>query len=454
MRKRSFTIDMTNGPLAGKILLFALPLMASSILQRLFNIADTIVVGRFAGSDALAAVGSCGSLVGMLVGFFIGFSLGVDVVIAQALGNRDLARTTRCVHTAIVFSLLCGFLLMAIGLLFAPQMLGLMNVPEEVIDAASIYLRIYFIGAPANLLYNFGAAILRSQGDTQRSLVILTVSGVLNVALNVVFVVFFHMDTAGVALATALSLYLSAFLVIRCLLREKGPLHLDLHLLKLDRFSAGQMIRVGLPSGLENSMYAIANVVIHSAINSFGATVIAAVSAADIIEELAVMPSSSVTQAMLTFTSQNYGARKYKRIDRILLLGTIYGTAFALLFGMLVVVFAHPLMSLFVPGDEAVIAEGIRKIRSICPFLFVGYILPFSNVLRGMDHPMIPTIVGLMGSLVFRLLYIAFIFPIFHTPTSLYVIWPISWLLIGITLGIFFIFIRKKEYSRLPEAGV
>ena len=451
MKKRSYTIDMINGPLAGKILLFALPLMASSILQRLFNLADTLVVGRFAGSDALAAVGSCSSLVSLLVGFFIGFSLGVDVVIAQALGNQDEERASRCVHTSILFSLLCGLFLAAIGLLFAPRMLGMMNVPEEVIDAASIYLRIYFLGAPANLLYNFGAAVLRSKGDTQRSLIILTLSGVLNVLLNLVFVICFHMDTAGVALATTLSLYLSAFLVVRCLLQEQGPLHLDLRKLVLDRHSAGQIVRVGLPSGLENSMYAIANVMIHSAINSFGSAVIAGVSTANTLEDLAVMPSAAVTQAMLTFTSQNYGARKYKRIDRVLTLGTLYATLFALICGFLVTVFAHPLLSLFVPGDEAVIREGITKIYSTCPFLFVGYILPYSNVLRGMGHPVIPTVVSLLGSFVFRLLYIAYIFPLFNTTVSLYVIWPISWLLIGIVLAFFYYPIRKKEFSALAE---
>ena len=453
MKKRNYTIDMINGPLAGKLLLFALPLMASSILQRLFNIADTMVVGRFAGSNSLAAVGSCSSLVGLLVGFFIGFSLGVDVVIAQALGNQDAERASSCVHTSIVFSLLCGFFLAAVGLFFAPQMLGMMNVPEEVIDAATVYLRIYFLGAPANLLYNFGAAVLRSQGDTQRSLVILTISGILNVVLNLIFVIVLHMDTAGVALATTLSLYLSAFLVVRCLLREQGALHLDLHRLTLDRHSAGQIVRIGLPSGLENSMYAIANVMIHSAINSFGATVIAGVSTASTIEDLAVMPSASVTQAMLTFTSQNYGARKYKRIDRILVLGTVYGTLFSLVFGMLITVFAHPLLSLFVPGHAAAIQEGITKISYTGPFLVLGYILPFSNVLRGMGHAVIPTVVTLLGSFVFRLLYIAFIFPLFNTTISLYVIWPISWLLIGITLAFFFFPIRKKEYSVLPEAA-
>ena len=449
MKRRSHSIDMLNGPLAGKILIFALPLMASSLIQQLFNTADTIIVGRFAGSEALAAVGSCGYLVNLFVTFFVGFSMGSNVAISQAFGANDLNSVRRSVHTSISFSLVCGVLMAILGYFFAPMLLRIMSVPDDIIDMASLYVRIYFLGSPASTAYNFGAAILRSQGDTKRPLYYLTATGVLNVVLNLIFVIVFHMTTDGVALATILSQYLSAFLVIRCLCRENGPLRLELRHLSMDRHIVGSIIRIGLPSGLENSLYCISNMTIQSAINSFGSAVIAGGSAASSINGLASIPHASVNQAILTFASQNYGAKQYKRVDRVVLLGFLYSTGISLLLTNLCVLFAEPLLSIYLGSEILAIQEGAIRMRTMYPFSFLAAIMgSMTCALRALGYSMIPMVVAIIGTCGLRVLWVIFVLPLFGTVTSLYIIWPISWAVTAITLGIFFLAIRRKVYEK------
>jgi len=448
MKSKQFSIDMVNGPLAGKILLFAMPLMASTLIQQLFNTADTIVVGRFAGPQALAAVGSCSYLVNLFVMFFTGFSAGVDVTISRFFGAGNAEKVKNGVHTTIAFSLICGIVLGLLGYFFAPQLLGVMSVPEEIIDQAALYVRIYFLGSPASMLYNFGAALLRTQGDTKRPLHYLTISGVLNVILNLVFVIVFHMAADGVALATILSQYLSAFLVIRCLMRETGPLHFDPRQLSLNGRIISSIVRLGFPSGIENSLYCIANVTIQSAINAFGSAVIAGGSAASSINSLASIPHGAINQAILTFASQNYGARRYDRVDRVILLGFLFGTGISLLLTNLCVIFAEPLISIYVGADAAVILEGVIRMRTMYPFTFLAAIMgAMTNALRALGHSMVPMVVAVIGTCGLRVLWVIFVLPLFGTPPALYIVWPISWGITAITLAVFFFAVRKKSYS-------
>ena len=355
-QRRGYRIDMVNGPLAGKILFFALPLMASSLLQLLFNAADIVVVGRFVGKEALAAVGSNGSLVNLLVNLFMGFSVGANVVVAQDLGGGREEDVRKSVHTAITLSLLSGLALTLIGATLARQLLELISSPEDVIDLATVYLRIYFFGMPANMLYNFGAAILRSQGDTQRPLYYLTIAGVVNVLLNLFFVVVLQISVAGVALATIISQYISAGLVLLCMLHEPGALHLDLRSLGIDKDVVRRICRVGLPAGFQGIVFSLSNVVIQGSINSFNSTaIVAGSSAASNIEGFVYVCPSSFYQAALTFTSQNYGAGKCGRVDRILLLTQIYGMTSAAVLGLLAYGFGAPLASIYAPGEPEVI---------------------------------------------------------------------------------------------------
>ena len=279
VKKPGYSIDMVNGPLAGKLLLFALPLMLSSLLQLLFNAADVVVVGRYAGKEALAAVGSNGSLINLLVNLFIGFSVGANVVVARDLGAGREEDVGKSVHTSVTLSLISGVVLMAAGTILARQLLVWTASPAEVIGLATVYLRIYFCGMPANMLYNFGAAILRAQGDTQRPLYFLTFAGVVNVLLNLLLVIGLRMDVAGVALATIIAQYISAFLVVRCMMREQGPLHLELKQLGLKKQVVLQILRVGLPAGFQGVVFSLSNVVIQSALNSFDDPVLVAGSA-------------------------------------------------------------------------------------------------------------------------------------------------------------------------------
>ena len=440
MSRQRHSIDMTHGPLAGKILLFALPLMATNVLHLMFNVADTIVVGRFAGTAALAAVGASSPLTSMFVGLFTGCSAGVDVAISHAIGAENTEEARRGVHTAVPLALLLGLILAAAGILFAEPLLLMTNAPADVLEPAAVYLRIYFLGAPANMVYSFSAALLRSQGDTKRPLVILTSAGVANVLMNLVFVVFFHMTTDGVALATILSQYISAALVLSCLLREQGLLRLEPGKIRIDRAIALRILRIGIPVGVENSLYSLGNVVVQSAVNGFGSTaIIAGSSTASNVDTIIATFSGSVNQAALTFIGQNYGARQYKRIDRTLLISCGYVLFLSLTLGNLANIFSYSIVSIWVPGEEAV----------ICPFLFtIALNGIFTSALRGLGYSIIPSIVSIFTTCGFRALWVALVLPHFGTPFSLYLVYPVGWGL-NAAISIFsFLLIRRKLYSK------
>ena len=421
--KNGYQMDMVHGPLAGKILLFALPLMFSSILQLLFNAADVVVVGRYAGEAALAAVGSTSSLINLLVTLFVGFSVGTNVVVARDLGAAR------------------------------PLLVWTASTPD-VIDLATLYLRIYFCGMPVNMLYNFGAAILRAQGDTRRPLYFLAIAGVTNVALNLLFVIVFQMSVAGVALATIISQAVSAFLVLGCLMRDQGPLHLDMKKLCIDKRIMIQIMRVGLPAGFQGIVFSLSNVVIQSSINSFGSTAIIAGSAASAnIEGFVYVAMNAFYQTDLTFTSQNYGAGECGRVDRSLILCQAYVVAAGLLLGVLAAVFGHPLAAIYAPGKEEVISHAILRLKYICiPYFLCGVMDVMVGVLRGLGHSIVPMIVSMVGACGVRLLWVATIFQTYHTPQMLYLSYPVSWLITGGVHVAFFLAVRKHAYRECARA--
>ena len=447
-------MDMVHGPLAGKILLFALPLMFSSILQLLFNAADVVVVGRYAGEAALAAVGSTSSLINLLVTLFVGFSVGTNVVVARDLGAGRPEQVRAGVHTAVAIALISGVLLTVLGLAAARPLLVWTASTPDVIDLATLYLRIYFCGMPLNMLYNFGAAILRAQGDTRRPLYFLAIAGVTNVALNLLFVIVFQMSVAGVALATIISQAVSAFLVLGCLMRDQGPLHLDMKKLCIDKRIMIQIMRVGLPAGFQGIVFSLSNVVIQSSINSFGSTAIIAGSAASAnIEGFVYVAMNAFYQTDLTFTSQNYGAGECGRVDRSLILCQAYVVAAGLLLGVLAAVFGHPLAAIYAPGKEEVISHAILRLKYICiPYFLCGVMDVMVGVLRGLGHSIVPMIVSMVGACGVRLLWVATIFQTYHTPQMLYLSYPVSWLITGGVHVAFFLAVRKHAYRECARA--
>lgn len=446
---QGYQIDMIHGPLAGKLLVFAIPLMLSSILQLLFNAADVIVVGRWSGSQSLAAVGSNTSLINLMVNLFVGFSVGTNVVVARDLGAGREEDVRDSVHTSIALSLISGVVLMGLGLLLSRQMLELMGSPEDVIGLAAVYLRIYFCGMPGNMLYNFGAAILRAQGDTKRPLYFLTAAGIINVILNLVFVIVFHMDVAGVALATIISQYVSAILVLLTLMRDKGPLRVDLRALRLDMKVVRRILQVGLPAGFQGMVFSISNVVIQSSINSFGSTVVAGSAASSNIEGFVYAGMNAFYQTALTFTSQNYGACECKRVDRIMGLCLLYSGLIGLVLGNLAYLFGYPLGSIYAPGQEEVIAQAVDRLSICCTTYFLcGLMDTQVGVLRGIGYSVVPMIVSLVGSCALRLLWVATIFQLNRTPEMLYLSYPVSWAITAATHFVFFLFIRKRAYAK------
>ena len=450
-QRRGYRIDMVNGPLAGKILFFALPLMASSLLQLLFNAADIVVVGRFVGKEALAAVGSNGSLVNLLVNLFMGFSVGANVVVAQDLGGGREEDVRKSVHTAITLSLLSGLALTLIGATLARQLLELISSPEDVIDLATVYLRIYFFGMPANMLYNFGAAILRSQGDTQRPLYYLTIAGVVNVLLNLFFVVVLQISVAGVALATIISQYISAGLVLLCMLHEPGALHLDLRSLGIDKDVVRRICRVGLPAGFQGIVFSLSNVVIQSSINSFNSTaIVAGSSTSSNIEGFVYTGMNAIYQTCLTFTSQNYGAGKCRRVDRTLLLCLGYVTAIGLALGNLAVFLGPQLASIYAPGEPEVVAQAVLRLQYVCSLYFLcGIMDTMVGVLRGLGYSVVPMVVSMVGACVTRLVWVATIFQVYRSPEVLYLSYPVSWTITLTVHILFFLFIRRHAYAKV-----
>ena len=429
-------MDMTEGPMLPKILSFSVPLILTGILQLLYNAADVIVVGNFAGHEALAAVSSTGSLINLLVNVFMGLSVGASVVIARSYGARDTAAMRRAEHTAMTVALFMGIGVGIMGFLLARPMLELMDSPADVIEGASLYVRIYFLGMPANMIYNFGAATLRAVGDTKRPMYYLMISGLVNVLLNLVLVILFHLDVAGVAIATVASQVVSMVLVLMCLLRSQGVIHLSLNECRVDGKSLKEIIRIGLPAGLQGSLFSISNVLIQSSVNSFGSMVVAGNGVASNLEGFVYTAMNAQHQADMTFASQNLGAGKYDRVRRTMwcCLGTV--TVIGLGMGLLMYRFGTPLMSLY-NSDPEVISNGMIRMAIIMPTYFLcGLMDVMVGQMRGIGYSITPMIVSLTGACLLRIVWIMTIFAADRTLYTLYISYPISW---GVTFAIHFI---------------
>ena len=440
------TMDMTQGPLLTQVLVFALPIMLSGILQLLFNAADTIVVGRFAGNEALAAVGSVGSLNNMIISLFIGLSVGANVLVARYTGSRNDRAVSDTVHTSVLLSLAGGVLLMIIGVALARPLLELMGSPEDVIDLAVLYVRIIFLGMPVQMLYNFCAAILRAVGDTQRPLYYLTIAGVVNVLLNLVFVILFHLSVAGVALATIISQAISALLVTRALLNMEGPTRLFLNRLRIHPGKLREIIRIGLPAGIQSSVFSLSNVVIQSSVNSFGSVVIAGNAASSNVGNFVYQAMNTFQQAITCFAGQNIGARKPRRIVSAMKVCMFWAVSFGLVLGMLSCVFGTQLLSLF-SADPAVIAAGMERQIIVCaPYFLCGMMDVMTGALRGIGYSLLPMIVSILGACAFRLFWVFTVFAAYPTLPCLMLSYPVSWLLTFSVLLVIFLVLWNRSF--------
>ena len=442
-----YTMDMCNGPLLKKIILFAIPLMLSGVLQLLFNAADVIVVGRFTGNEALAAVGSTSSLINLLINLFVGVSVGANVLLGKHIGARDEENASKTVHTAVTFALVVGIAMIFVGFFLSRPLLELMGTPEDVINLSVLYMRIYFVGMPAFMFYNFGVALLRAVGDTKHPLYFLTLAGIINVIFNLIFVIVFHMGVAGVALATIISEGISAFLVFLCLKGADGVLHLDHRSLSFHKDVAIQMMKIGLPAGLQGCIFSVSNVLIQSSVNSFGSIAMAGNTASANLEGFVYNAMNSLYQTSLSFTSQNIGAKKYKRVDKILIECLVIVMIVGIVMGGGAYLIGTSLLSIY-SSDPQVISYGLLRMSLICVSYFLcGMMDVFVGSLRGMGYSVMPMLVSLTGACLFRIVWI---FTIFATNRSLFVLYfsyPVSWALTATAHLICYMIVRKKVFK-------
>ena len=438
-------MDMTQGPIFAQTFFFALPIMLSGILQLLFNAADTIVVGRFAGNQALAAVGSVGALNNLIISLFIGLSIGTNVLVARYTGSRSDEAVSQTVHTSVLLSVIGGLVLTVIGVILAHPLLQLMGSPEDVIDLAVLYVRILFVGMPVQMLYNFCAAILRAVGDTKRPLYFLTIAGVINVVLNLIFVIPMRMSVAGVALATIISQAVSAVLVMRSLMGMEGPTRLYLRRLRIHPGKLREIIRIGLPAGIQSSVFSLSNVVIQSSVNSFGSVVIAGNAAAMNVGSFIYQAMNTFHQAVTCFASQNLGARKPRRIFAAMKASLIWVTITGVVLGAFSCVFGEPLLALY-SSDPAVIAAGMERQIIVCaPYFLAGIMEVMTGVLRGVGYSLLPMAVSILGVCVFRIIWVMTIFRAIPTLGCLMYSYPVSWLMTFITLVILFARVWRRH---------
>ncbi|MBQ5867994.1 MAG: MATE family efflux transporter [Lachnospiraceae bacterium] len=442
--KKSYEMDMCNGPILSKVLVYAFPLMLSGILQLLFNAADVIVVGRYAGSQSLAAVGSTSALINLLVNVFIGLSVGVNVLVAQYYGAKKEDDVNETVHTAVAISLVSGVFLVFVGFLLSRPLLELMGTPADVIDKSTIYMKFYFAGMPVIMLYNFGSAVLRAVGDTRRPLYYLTIAGVVNVLLTVFFVTQLNMDVAGVALATVLAQVISAGLVVRALMQSEGCLKLELKKLRIDKSKLKRIVRVGLPAGMQGAIFSISNVLIQSSVNSFGSIAMAGNTTAQNIEGFIYTAMNAVYQTNLSFTSQNYGGRKFSRLNRITLTCVGVVTVVGLVLGLSCYGAGEFLVGIY-SSDPEVVQYGLTRLSVFGMTYFIcGIMDTMVGAIRGLGYSILPMCVSLTGACAFRIVWIYTIFQWNRTLMTLYLSYPASWIVTTIAHVVCFIIIRKK----------
>ncbi len=444
-------IDMIHGPMAKKIIIFAIPLALSSMLQQLFNAADLAVVGRFASSQSMAAVGSNSAVISLLVSMFVGMSIGANVVLGNILGSGKRESVSDAVHTVFSVALIAGFSLLVLGIALARPVLRIMNVPEDIIDLAVLYLRIYFIGMPPIMLYNFGSAVLRSKGDSRRPFIALVSAGVLNVVLNVIFVAVFHLNVVGVALATVLSNFLSGGLTIRFLMTEKDEFRLYPKRISINKEYLVMILKIGIPAGMQGMVFSFSNVFIQSAINSFGSDCVAGIAAEQNLDFMSYCMVNAFANTCTTFTSQNYGAKNEERCKKVWRLSMGIGLIADISLILIIVLLSKPLLHLFT-DDPEVLKYSMIKVRYCLSLHFICCTYEVSaGALRGMNRSALPAIIAIVGTCAARLLYVILIFPMFNTPEALILVYPITWVITSFAMNTAYFSARRKMSLSWPK---
>ncbi len=447
---QSKTVSMTSGSLSKNIIRFSIPLVFSNILQVLFNMSDIAVVGRWAGSHALGSVGSCTIFVTLFTGQLIGMGSGINAITAQCIGARDTGRMRRVIHTSLLISLIYGVLLTGLGLLITDWMLGILGTKPELLDGAALYMKVYLLGMPALALYNYGNGVLSAEGDSKRPLYYLAAAGVVNIILNLIFVICFHLSVLGVALASVISQYLSAGLILLRMFRCEPDYRLRLKELRLHGAESRTVLMLGIPAGFQNAIFALANLFIQSAVNSFDTVMVEGNSAAANADALVYDMMAAIYVACTTFIGQNYGAGKRKRVLKSYLLCIAYAFAAAAVAGVLLLLFGRQFLSLFTT-DAAVVDAGMKRLRimafSYCVSAFMDCTIAAS---RGLGKTVIPTIVVILGSCVFRIFWVYTVFAHYHTILSLYILYPFSWIMTAAFEILYFRRVYRTELSVLP----
>ena len=453
LSKNKYEIDMCNGTIMDKLVSFAIPLMVSGILQLMFNAVDIIVVGRFSGSQALAAVGSTTALINVFTNLFIGVSLGANVLAARFYAAGKAKEMSETVHTSVTLALISGVAMAVVGLVFSRWALEVMGTPADVIDQSTLYMRIYFLGMPFFMLYNYGAAILRAVGDTRRPLMFLVVAGVTNAVLNMILVIVFHLGVAGVAIATIISQLISCILVLRCLYMTDSSYQLRFSRLCMKKFYLVQIFQVGIPAGVQSMVINISNALLQSSVNSFGSTAMAGYTAANNILGFLYASVNAVTQACMSFTSQNYGVGKYKRMDRVLLDCGILSFVIALVLGCGSYMLGGEILKIYTEDPE-VIRCGVEILSiTTVPYFLCGIMDLFPGALRGMGHSGVPMILSIIGTVGTRIVWIFWIFPQHRSLYTLFISYPASWFITIVLQVVCFVFVRRTVHGQLKGTG-
>lgn len=440
-------INMTEGPLLKKIIMYTLPIILTGILQLLFNAADLVVVGRYGSDTSVASVGATGAIINLITNLFIGLSIGAGVVVAHGLGAGRSEDVRKTVHTAIPTALVSGIVLTFIGIFGSRFFLELMGTPDDVINLSETYMKIYFIGITSSMVYNFGSAILRAGGDTKSPLIYLTVAGVINVILNLIFVIALKMDVAGVATATTVSQTVSALLILRALMKREDDCKLVLKNMRFYRRQIIRIIQIGIPAGIQGSLFSISNVIIQSSVNSFGSVIMSGNAAAGNIEGFVYMSMNSFSQTAINFTARNYGAGKMERLRKImwLCLGSVFVTGLTL--GVTARFFGENLLSIYIPNKPEDISYGLIRMTYICiPYFLCGLMDVTTGLLRGINYSVLPMIISVVGVCVFRIVWIYTVFriPEYHTLQSLYISYTISWAITFLTEFVIYLVLLRK----------
>ena len=447
-KKNKYEIDMCNGTIMDKLISFSLPLMLSGILQLMFNAVDIIVVGRFSGSQALAAVGSTSALINVFTNLFIGISLGANVLTARFYAAGREKEVSETVHTAITLALVSGIVMALVGLVFSKGALALMGTPDDVIGLSALYMRIYFLGMPFFMLYNYGAAILRAVGDTKRPLLFLMIAGVINACLNMVLVIVFKLGVAGVAIATVISQMISCVLVLRCLCRSESSYRLCFSELGMKGYYLKQIFSVGVPAGIQSTVINFSNVLLQSSVNSFGSTAMAGYTAANNLLGFLYVSVNSITQACMSFTSQNYGVGKLKRMDRVLADCMILSVVVAVVLGCICYGFGPEILQIYTEDDE-VIACGMEILAyTTITYFLCGWMDLFPGALRGMGYSAVPMVLSVIGTVGTRVVWIFCIFPYHRSLAILFISYPASWIITIVLQVICFYFVRRRVHRR------